>query len=727
MAKLYFTFLFVVTAFCTQAQNVGIGTTTPNTNAALEISSNSKGLLIPRTSSTSRTAIANPPKGLMVYDSSFSAFYYYDGGRWLPVGDKNYDSSTVDYFNVNGASVNLPTSTGGVSVSATGNSGFIFDNGGPGIYSANNSSSCFLIFDDSTLQIKITIEEMNAENLNDNLYILQSNGVDFKDTLAIFTGTQTGTVIAKNDVKIYFKSNASNEFAGFKIRWGRLRNSGASQTAIPFYGWHFNNSKLATMGGMQKQNNWHKDSVGFGSFNYGIGNKAKGKNSFAVGNYSNATGDYSTSMGSGTDATGNISIAMGDRSSATGSVSTAMGDRSSATGSVSTAMGYKTTASGAYSTAMGKSTVANGDNSTAIGNSTTAIGDFSTAIGYNTKASGEYSNAIGYITTASGQYSTAIGYLTTAYGYQSTAMGVETTASSAYSTAMGVGTIASGLNSTAMGSESKAKGSFSTATGLNSIANGNATFVAGMYNDSIVSSNAFSNATTPLFIIGNGNNNADRSNAFVVLKNGNVAIGDNGNPVNRLHITGGTGASLSSSSGYITTGFISSTNMVIDNNELQVRLNGAASDLYLQNNGGNIAVGNTGVPAYQLELSTNSAGKPGSSSWSIASDSRLKQNINPYTQGLQQLLQINPVTYQYNEKSGFDTKPEYVGIIAQDLQKIAPYMVSTVKRKDAEYLSVDNGAMTYMLINAVKELKEQVDKQNEIIIKLQQQIKERNL
>ena len=51
-----------------------------------------------------------------------------------------------------------------------------------------------------------------------------------------------------------------------------------------------------------------------------------------------------------------------------------------------------------------------------------------------------------------------------------------------------------------------------------------------------------------------------------------------------------------------------------------------------------------------------------------------------------------------------------VGVIAQDLQKIAPYMVSTWSyKKDEkdetgkEYLGVDNGAMTYMLINAIKE------------------------
>ncbi|MBL0145491.1 MAG: tail fiber domain-containing protein [Chitinophagaceae bacterium] len=253
-------------------------------------------------------------------------------------------------------------------------------------------------------------------------------------------------------------------------------------------------------------------------------------------------------------------------------------------------------------------------------------------------------------------------------------------------------------------------GDFSTSTGRSNYATGYSTLVAGMYNDSIITRQTAVTSSTPLLIIGNGNSEIDRTNALVVLKNGNVAIGDNGNPVNKLHITGTiNNVSLSDNSGMMTIGYTSSTNMVIDQNDLQVRNSGAISDLYLQRLGGNVGIGNTGVPAYQLELSTNSAGKPGTNTWTIASDLRLKQNINPYTQGLQQLMQINPVTYHYNEKSGFDTKPEYVGIIAQDLQKIAPYMVSTVKRNDADYLGVDNGAMTYMLINAVKEQQEIIE------------------
>ena len=51
-------------------QSVGIGTASPNASAQLEISSASRGLLIPRMDSNAVKAIVNPAAGLMVYDSS---------------------------------------------------------------------------------------------------------------------------------------------------------------------------------------------------------------------------------------------------------------------------------------------------------------------------------------------------------------------------------------------------------------------------------------------------------------------------------------------------------------------------------------------------------------------------------------------------------------------------------------------------------------------------------
>ncbi|MBI3616636.1 MAG: hypothetical protein HY210_00195 [Candidatus Omnitrophica bacterium] len=162
------------------------------------------------------------------------------------------------------------------------------------------------------------------------------------------------------------------------------------------------------------------------------------------------------------------------------------------------------------------------------------IGDGSVAMGDGTSASGLDSTAMGRLTTASGIGSTAMGVLTTANGTYTTAMGQNTTASDLYSTAMGSRTTASGLTSTAMGQNTTASGRYSTAMGLGTTSQAVSSTVLGQYN--IISGDPITWINTdPLFVIGNGTDASNRSNAMTVLKNGNVGIGTTG-PSAKLEI-----------------------------------------------------------------------------------------------------------------------------------------------------------------------------------------------
>ncbi len=73
------------------AQSVGINTT-PTATAALDVSSTTKGMLVPRMTTTQRNNIATansvsvPATGLMVYDITLNGFYFYDGTAWTAVG-----------------------------------------------------------------------------------------------------------------------------------------------------------------------------------------------------------------------------------------------------------------------------------------------------------------------------------------------------------------------------------------------------------------------------------------------------------------------------------------------------------------------------------------------------------------------------------------------------------------------------------------------------------------
>jgi len=102
MKKLCLMIILFYTVNTLTAQSVGIGTNTPNTSAQLDVASTTRGLLIPRMTTTQRNNIASPiAAGLMVYDVTLKEFYQYDGGSWLAILNSKYDywdqSTTRNY------------------------------------------------------------------------------------------------------------------------------------------------------------------------------------------------------------------------------------------------------------------------------------------------------------------------------------------------------------------------------------------------------------------------------------------------------------------------------------------------------------------------------------------------------------------------------------------------------------------------------------------------------
>ena len=57
----------------------------PNPSSMLDVKSDSKGVLIPRLTTTQRTAIASPPKGLIVFDITSNSFWYYKTNSWSEI------------------------------------------------------------------------------------------------------------------------------------------------------------------------------------------------------------------------------------------------------------------------------------------------------------------------------------------------------------------------------------------------------------------------------------------------------------------------------------------------------------------------------------------------------------------------------------------------------------------------------------------------------------------
>ena len=76
--------------------NVGIGTTTPDSSAVLDVSSIDKGILIPRLTTIQRTAIANPTVGLLVFDTDTEAFWFLETSGWKELRKGNITSLEDD-------------------------------------------------------------------------------------------------------------------------------------------------------------------------------------------------------------------------------------------------------------------------------------------------------------------------------------------------------------------------------------------------------------------------------------------------------------------------------------------------------------------------------------------------------------------------------------------------------------------------------------------------------
>lgn len=95
--KLQLLVLMIIASTVSFAQ-VGIGTTSPDASAALDVSATDKGFLMPRMTSAQRTAITSPATSLTVFDTDTNTFWSYVASTWIEAtgGGKFIDGATPD-------------------------------------------------------------------------------------------------------------------------------------------------------------------------------------------------------------------------------------------------------------------------------------------------------------------------------------------------------------------------------------------------------------------------------------------------------------------------------------------------------------------------------------------------------------------------------------------------------------------------------------------------------
>ncbi|PHN07930.1 tail fiber domain-containing protein [Flavilitoribacter nigricans] len=221
-----------------------------------------------------------------------------------------------------------------------------------------------------------------------------------------------------------------------------------------------------------------------------------------------------------------------------------------------------------------------------------------------------------------------------------------------------------------------------------------------------------------------------QSNSMVLGYNANVGIGTSA-PSVKLEVVGKRMRLVSSANNQKYLDFRT------DGNALDISSNGG--QLYLSSNNGegvmmeqfngNVGIGNDSSPDFKLEV-VGTAGKPGGGLWSDASDKRLKTDVEDFRDGLEQIRQIRPVWYRFKGDYNMPTRERYVGVIAQEMQRVAPYTVTPYRDTDeksgvsSEFLSYNGTAVIYMLVNAAQELAEQNDEQKKTVHQLRTVVEE---
>jgi len=122
---------------------------------------------------------------------------------------------------------------------------------------------------------------------------------------------------------------------------------------------------------------------------------------------------------------------------------------------------------------------------------------------------------------------------------------------------------------------------------------------------------------------------------------------------------------------------------------------------------GRVGIG-TSSPTATLSVN-GTADKPGGGSWAVFSDERLKNIHGHFIPGLNAIMRLQPVRYEYKPDNalGIMSEGEHIGFSAQQVQRIIPEAVST---NDKGYLLVNNDPIIWTMLNAIKEQQAQIEK-----------------
>jgi Chaperone of endosialidase/Head domain of trimeric autotransporter adhesin len=607
--------LGLLTSQSGNAQNIGIGTQAPNGSAILDVSSTTKGILVPRMTTAQRTAIANPAQGLLVYDTNEKGFAYYDGTAWSSL-------------------------TGGVS---------------GGVFKVTNG------------------QVHNTGNVQTDNFIFGRNSLP-----------QTNEPV--EDKFMFFHKNK-----------GALRAGSVAQEDF----------------------NWAPENIGNGSIALGHNNIASENGSVALGGSNISSGVFSTALG-------NFTVASG-------SYSTSTGNSNKATGDFSFAGGFMSESKENSSFSFGSQNKSNARESVTFGEMNMATAPASMAINSTNQAKGWYSLAGGKSNRAGAIASAALGTSNVTNSYSSFVIG-------RFNDSLD-GNISEWIDNDALFMIGNGSSNANRRNAMTVLKNGNTGIGTAQPLTALHISRDGSQAFGQLLVEETGSNN---DGARITFKNkfdnnrywdlyGYPGNGESGPARFTFHYGGIRDVLTLSGVGYAGIGN-SNPNASLDIQgpasaaypQLRTRVNTAdyvrmrMANTVHSNSYWDIAsiTSNSSTPSANMNFyyfHNNTGG------WNILSlqgngnatlmgtltqnsDERLKKNIEPIANPFDQLQQLSGYHYQWKDERR-DSATQ-TGLLAQEVEKVMPELV---KVDDKGIKSVNYNGLVPYLLEAIKELKAEVD------------------
>jgi len=328
MKTLIFALLTFALIQFAHGQSIGIGTSSPNQSAMLDVNSTTRGLLAPRMTTAQRTAIASPAKGLLVYDTDLNSLFHYNGAGWAAVGGGGGFTLPFDQtVNLNTSAFKITNGGVGPAIQAVTTNEFGYalqasntTNYGYSVFAYSRSPNGIGVYalGDSSIAVKgesgkgIGIDAISTDSTALRARIIKGTNAD-----AVILATHAGggiAVDASSNAGSAIRAISSNTTASII---GTNNNASAGNGV-------YGTALSAGGAGVRGESTAGTGVLGYSNNNTGVSAGTLGGTALSASSVSGTALKGSSSSGYGLDVSGKIKISGGNTNPAAGAVLTSI-------------------------------------------------------------------------------------------------------------------------------------------------------------------------------------------------------------------------------------------------------------------------------------------------------------------------------------------------------------------------------------------------------------------